>query len=78
MYYGVMDNERINKRVNVALVADAKECLRSVQERTGLNQTVIVNRSVVTFEFVYSEISAGNQVLIRGADGTEREVRLLF
>ena len=50
-------------RVNVALIAEAVEALAKLQERTGLKKVDLVNRALLIYEFVDSELRAGNPKL---------------
>ena len=58
-------------RVNVALVAEAAEALDKLQSRTRLKKVDVVNRALRLYEFIDSEIRAGNQILIRNEEGKD-------
>lgn len=65
-------------RVNVALVAEAAEALDKLQSRTRLKKVDVVNRALRLYEFIDSEIRAGNQILIKDEEGKDYLVKLLF
>jgi hypothetical protein len=52
-------------RITVALVRKAGEDLQLLQDRTGLSKTDIVNRAISVYEFIESEVQAGNDVYVR-------------
>lgn len=53
------------ERITVALVRKAGEDLQHLQDRTGLSKTDIVNRAISVYEFIESEIQAGNDLFVR-------------
>ncbi len=63
------------ERITVALVRKAGEDLQHLQDRTGLSKTDIVNRAISVYEFIDSEMQAGNNVYIR--DHKTGEVQLV-
>jgi hypothetical protein len=65
-------------RVNVALVAEAAEALDKLQSRTRMKKVDVVNQALKLYEFIDSEIRAGNKILIRDEDGQDYIVKLLF
>lgn len=52
-------------RITVALVRKAGEDLQSLQDRTGLSKTDIVNRAITLYEFLDAQLQAGNDLLVR-------------
>lgn len=68
----------VAERINVALITEAAEALSKLQQRTGLKKVDIVNRALVIYEFIDAEMRAGNQIVVRSADGTEQLVKILF
>jgi hypothetical protein len=52
-------------RITVALVRKAGDDLQRLQDRTGLSKTDIVNRAISVYEFIESEVQAGNDLYIR-------------
>lgn len=66
------------ERITVALVRKAGEDLQQLQDRTGLSKTDIVNRAISAYEFIDSELEAGNELLIRNPKtGENQRVRFL-
>ena len=61
----------VPERITVALVPKAEQDLRSLQERTRLSKTDIVNRAISLYEFVETHLSAGKDLLVRDADTGE-------
>ncbi len=58
-------------RITVALAPKAEQDLRSLQERTRLSKTDIVNRAITLYEFIEAHMSAGKDLLIRDPDAGE-------
>ena len=65
-------------RVNVALIAEAVEALAKLQDRTGLKKVDLVNRALLIYEFVDSELRAGNQVVLRDPEGRDQLVKIFL
>lgn len=61
----------VHDRITVALVPKAEQELRSLQERTHLSKTDIVNRAITLYEFIEAHLSAGRDLLIRDNDTGE-------
>ena len=66
------------ERINVALIAEAAEAMNKIQERTGLKKVDIVNRALMVYEFIDSELRAGNQVLLRDPEGRDQLVKIFI
>lgn len=58
-------NEQPTELVAVALLAKAAGDLESLQERTGLSRTDIINRAISLYEFIEAQLRAKNDLLIR-------------
>jgi hypothetical protein len=52
-------------RITVALVRKAGDDLQRLQDRTGLSKTDVVNRAISVYEFIESEVQAGNDLYVR-------------
>jgi hypothetical protein len=65
-------------RINVALVAEAAEALDKLQSRSRMKKVDVVNRALRLYEFIDSEIRAGNKILIRDEEGEDYVVKLLY
>ncbi|ROP36209.1 hypothetical protein [Saccharothrix texasensis] len=65
-------------RVNVALIAEAVEALGKPQDRTGLKKVDLVNRALLIYEFVDSELRAGNQAVLCDPEGRDQPVKILL
>jgi hypothetical protein len=64
----------LGARITVALVRKASEDLQLLQDRTGLSKTDIVNRAITLYEFVNTELEAGNDVVLRNRQTGETQV----
>jgi hypothetical protein len=66
------------ERITVALIPKAGDDLQSLQDRTGLSKTDLVNRAITLYEFFDERIRAGHDVLIRdkGTGDTQTVVLL--
>lgn len=72
------DRPAVVDRVNVALIAEAVEALGKLQDRTGLKKVDLVNRALLIYEFVDSELRAGNQVVLRDPEGRDQLVKIFL
>jgi hypothetical protein len=65
-------------RITVALISQAADDLQTLQERTGLSKTDIVNRAITLYEFIDAQLRTGQDLLIRDkATGETQLVRFL-
>lgn len=65
-------------RITVALVKQAGEDLQTLQDRTGLSKTDIVNRAISLYEFIDAQVKDGNDLLVRDQKTKETQlIRLL-
>jgi hypothetical protein len=64
----------VTERITVALVRKAGEDLETLQERTGLSKTDIVNRAISLYEFIESQMQAGKQLLIKDPETDETQL----
>jgi uncharacterized protein (DUF342 family) len=62
----------------VALIPKAADSLQTLQERTNLSKTDLVNRALTLLEFIEAQMEAGRDILIRD-NGTQeiQSIRLL-
>ncbi len=60
------------ERFEVALIAEAAEALRKLQERTELNKVDIINRALTIYEFIDAEQRAGDTLWLRN-EAAKRE-----
>jgi hypothetical protein len=67
----------VTDRLTVSLIPKAAADLASLQARTGLGKTDVVNRAVSLYEFVDAQLAAGHELLVRHEDGTVAMVKLL-
>jgi uncharacterized protein (DUF342 family) len=65
------------ERVTVALIPRAADQLEWLQQQTQLSKTDIVNRSITLYAFIEEQMAAGNEIIIRDHDGSEKMVRFL-
>jgi hypothetical protein len=66
------------ERITVALIPKAATDLQSLQERSGLSKTDLVNRAITLYEFIDAQIREGREVLIRDPDKNETQRVHLF
>lgn len=64
-------------RLNVALVPDAVAALDRLQEATGLKKVDLANRALQLYALIETRRRAGATLLLRDADGVDREVWIL-
>jgi hypothetical protein len=65
-------------RITVALVKQAGQDLQTLQDRTGLSKTDIVNRAISLYEFIDAQVKDGNDLLVRDQKTKETQlIRLL-
>jgi hypothetical protein len=65
-------------RITVALIPKAATDLQSLQDRTGLSKTDLVNRAISLYEFIDEQTKAGQDLLLRDKNtGDTQIVRLL-
>jgi hypothetical protein len=60
-----VDSQQPTEFVSVALLAKVAGDLESLQERTGLSRTDIINRAISLYEFIEAQLRAKNDLLIR-------------
>jgi hypothetical protein len=63
-------------RITVSLIRKAAVDLRAAMERTGLSQTDIVNRALILYQFIDSELEGGAELVLR-KDGSDHILKLL-
>jgi hypothetical protein len=69
----------VAERITVALVRKAGEDLQRIQDRSGLSKTDIVNRAISVYEFIDSQMQAGNDLFVRNQETGETQlVRFLL
>ena len=66
--------EDVTDRITVALIPKVAKDLQTLQERTGLSKTDLVNRAITLYEFVDEHQSAGRELLIRDRDSGDTQV----
>ena len=66
------------ERITVALIPKAAADLQSLQERSGLSKTDLVNRAISLYEFIDAQIREEKEVLIRDPDKNETQRVHLF
>jgi hypothetical protein len=67
-----------SERITVALIPKAASDLQSLQERSGLSKTDLVNRAISLYEFIDAQLREGNEVLIRDPAKNETQRVHLF
>jgi hypothetical protein len=64
-------------RITISLVRKAAAALKAIMDRTGLSQTDIVNRALILYQFIDSELEDGSAELLLRKDGRDHVVKLL-
>lgn len=62
------------ERITVALIPQAGDDLRRLQERTSLSKTDITNRAISLYEFIDAQVRAGQEVIIRDPETGEKQI----
>jgi hypothetical protein len=71
-------SQHVAERITVALISQAAEDLKILQDRTRLSKTDVVNRAISLYEFVDAQLRAGQDILIRDrSSGEILTVRIL-
>ena len=73
---GEDEGQRLSgERITVALIARVAEELQRLQGATGLSKTDIVNRSISLYDFLQTQMDAGNHIMVK--DGTTGETQIV-
>lgn len=65
-------------RLNVNINEDVRDALQDLATRRGATVTEIVRRAVSVYKFVEDEIvDGGSELVIKDADGSYRELKVL-
>jgi len=65
-------------RITVALIPQAATDLQSLQDRTTLSKTDLVNRAITLYEFIDTQLKEGRDLILRDkATGETQLVRFL-
>ncbi len=70
--------QQTTERITVALIPKAASDLQSLQERSGLSKTDLVNRAISLYEFIDAQLREGKEVLIRDPAKNETQRVHLF
>jgi hypothetical protein len=62
---GVARPQEPGRRITVALIPQAEDDLRRLQDRTGLSETDLANRAISLYEFIDAQLRAGNDLIAR-------------
>lgn len=65
-------------RITVALVQKAGSDLQSLQDRTGLSKTDLVNRAITLYEFIDGQLRQERDLLVRDRETGETQTILLL
>ncbi|GAA4599109.1 hypothetical protein GCM10023194_78280 [Planotetraspora phitsanulokensis] len=66
------------ERINAALVPESAQALDELQRRTGLKKVDLVNRALMIYEFIDSELRNGKQIVLRDKEGSDQLVKIIF
>lgn len=61
-------------RITVALIPQATEDLRRLQDRTTLSKTDLVNRAITLYEFIDMQLKEGHDLLVRDKETGETQL----
>ena len=61
-------------RITVALIPQSAEDLQHLQDRTSLSKTNLVNRAITLYEFIDSQLRAGQDLIIRNRKTGETQL----
>lgn len=67
-------SDQATEFVSVALLAKVEGDLESLQDRTGLSRTDIINRAISLYEFIEAQLRVKNDLLIR--DHKTKKIKL--
>jgi hypothetical protein len=72
----VKDNtaRRQPDRITVALIPQSSADLQHLQDRTSLSKTDLVNRAITLYEFIDSQLRAGQDLIIRNQKTGETQI----
>lgn len=62
--------QTVAERITVGLVPKTSDELQTLQDRTGLSKTDVVNRAITLYAFLDEQARTGYELLRRKADGT--------
>jgi hypothetical protein len=65
-----------SERITVTLIPRVAADLETIQDRTNMSKTDIVNRAITLYQFVDATLTAGAELIVRH-DGKEEIIRLL-
>ena len=68
----------VTDRITVALVQKAGSDLQSLQDRTGLSKTDLVNRAITLYEFIDGQLRQERDLLVRDRETGETQTILLL
>jgi hypothetical protein len=52
-------------RITVALIPQSAEDLQTLQDRTSLSKTDLVNRAITLYEFIDAQLREGHDLIVR-------------
>jgi hypothetical protein len=61
-------------RITVALIPQSADDLQSLQDRTSLSKTDLVNRAITLYDFIDSQLRAGQDLIIRNRKTGETQL----
>ncbi len=61
-------------RITVALIPQSADDLQNLQDRTSLSKTDLVNRAITLYEFIDSQLRAGQDLIIRNRKTRETQL----
>ena len=70
----VGERSAVTERITVAMVRKAGEDLETLQDRTGLSKTDIVNRAISLYAFIEDQVQAGKELLVRDPETGETQL----
>jgi hypothetical protein len=75
---GPASSVQVADRITVALIPKVAQELITLQDRSSLSKTDIINRAITLYEFIDSQTSEGGELILRDkSTGKTQVVRLL-
>jgi hypothetical protein len=61
-------------RISVALIPQSADDLQNLQNKTSLSKTDLVNRAITLYDFIDSQMRAGQDLIIRNRETGETQL----
>jgi hypothetical protein len=74
---GSTDGPPVAAKITVSLVAKAAEDLERTKEQTKYSKTDLVNKAIILYAFINSELMNGGELILRRPNGESHLIPLL-